>query len=284
MSNSDAGNQNVRLIASANEGTEIFVIDGRFRRVASALNRLETNLPPGLYTVKFKRGSALTEVDADLLPGAGSVEIRAPAGELAFDSAAPMEQTMTSHEYHQAAAAGISRMDPVKIGEGQAGRLLLFVRDIGADGMGNPAEGLALHDSRGRKVIDFAAFGETGHSQDTSEAAWYGCNFELTPGFYRLRVSRGGMPGLEQSLILVKDWQLQVFLVRNPRVPPGSAGFAGQARPLEETVNPAEGAIFMAGSDRGLSPAGSRSRPRTSCRCSRENSKTPCWACSAPTF
>jgi len=30
---------------------------------------METDLPPGLYTVKFKRGGALAEVDADLLPG-----------------------------------------------------------------------------------------------------------------------------------------------------------------------------------------------------------------------
>lgn len=138
MSDSDAAKQNVRLVASAEEGTEIFVIDGRFRRVASALNRIETDLPPGLYTVKFKRGGALAEVDTDLLPGAGPVEVRAPAAELAFDLAAPMEQTFTSHEYHQEAAARISRTDPVKIGEGPTGCLFLFVRDIGADGIVGP--------------------------------------------------------------------------------------------------------------------------------------------------
>jgi hypothetical protein len=254
MSNSDAEKQNVRLVASAEDGTEIFVIDGRFRRVASALNRMETALPPGLYTVKFKRGSALAEVDTDLLPGSGLVEVRAPEDELAFDSAAPMGQTTTSHEYHQAAAARISRTDPVKIGEGQSGRLLLFVRDIGADGIGRLAEGITLHDLRGRKVIDFAAFGETGHRQDTSGAAWYGCNFELSPGFYRLRVSREGMPGLEQSLILVKDWQLQVFLVRNPWLPAVSADISGQPHASRENVNLAEGTVFMARPDHGFDP------------------------------
>lgn len=254
MSNSDTARQNVRLVASAEEGTEIFVIDGRFRRVASALNRMETDLPPGLYTVKFKRGGALAEVDTDLLPGSGPVEVRAPQDELAFDSAALMEQTITSREYHQAAAARISRTDPVKIGEGRASRLFLFVRDIGADGMGNPAEGITLHDLRGRKVIDFATFGETGHSQDTSGAAWYGGNFELSPGFYRLRVSREGMPGLEQSLILVKDWQLQVFLVRNPWLPAVSADISSQPQAFGENVNLAEGAVFMARPDHGYDP------------------------------
>jgi hypothetical protein len=111
----------VRLIAKADEGTEMFVIDGDFRRVTSGLNRLETDLPPGLYTVKFKRGNVLAEVDADLLPGSNPVEVQAPKSELAFYSAAPMEQTITSHQDHEAAAIRISRMDPLPISRGRGG-------------------------------------------------------------------------------------------------------------------------------------------------------------------
>ena len=254
MSNSDSGKQTVRLIAEADEGTEIFVIDGGYRRVASALKRMETDLPSGLYTVKFKRGGALAEVDADLLPGSGPVKVQAPQRELEFASAAPMEQTISSHEYHQAAAAGMSRMDPIPIGRDRGGRLFIFVRDIGVGGIGNPAEKMTLHDPSGRKVIDFDRLGETGHVQDTSAAAWYGCNIEIAPGFYRLRVPRGGMPGLEQSLILVKDWQLQVFVVRDPRMPAVSADISGQTHGSEATVDLAAGTIFMARHGRGFDP------------------------------
>lgn len=255
MSNSDSERQKIRLIAEAGEGTEIFVIDGSFRRVASALKRMEGDLPTGLYTVKFKRGDALAEVDTDLLPGSGPVTVRAPLRELAFSSAAPMDQTITSHEYHQDAAARMSRMTPVMTGRGQGGQLFLFVRDIGVDRIGNPAEMVTLHDPQGRQVIDFCSFGETGHEKDTLAAAWYGGNFELAPGFYRLRVATSnGMPSIEQSLILGKDWQLQVFLVRDrwrPAVPPGASG---QTHASETTVDLASGSVFMARPGRGFDP------------------------------
>ena len=255
MSNSNSGKQKTRLIAEADEGTEIFVIDGSFRRVTSALKRMETDLSPGLYTVKFKRGGALVEVDADLLPGSGPVLVKAPMLKLAFASAAPMDQTITSHEYHQEAAARMSRTDPMPIDRGRGARLFLFVRDIGVDGIGNPAEKVTLHDPKGRQVIDFGSFGEIGHEQDTSAAAWYGCNFELAPGFYRLRVTdRSGMPSIEQSLILVKDWQLQVFLVRDRRQTAVSPRTSGQTHASEATVDLAAGSIFMARPDRGFDP------------------------------
>lgn len=254
MSNSDLDIKRVRLIAEADEGTEIFVIDGGFRRVASALKRMDADFPPGLYTVKFKRGGTLAEVDADLMPGSGPVEVHAPEMALSFASAAPMEQTITSHEYQQAAAADISRMDPKQISRGRGSWLFLFIRDLGVNRIGNPAEKMTLHDLRGREVIDFSRLGETGHDQDASGATWYGCNIELAPGFYRLRVARHGLPGLEQSLILVKDWQLQVFLVRDPWLSAVSPNISGQTIASEVIVNLSAGSIFMVRPGHGFDP------------------------------
>jgi hypothetical protein len=247
MSNSDSRKKTVQLIARADEGTEIFVIDGGFRRVATAIGHMETDLLPGLYTVKFKRGSALAQVDADLFPGSGPVRVQAPGETLKFTSAAPMEQTLTSHEYHQAAAADMSRKTPQRVGPGKGSRLFLFVRDIGVDGIGNPAENMTLHDLRGRKVADFAALGETQYGHDRASAAWYGCHLELSPGFYRLRAPGGDRPGLEQALVLASDWQLQVFVVRRQKT-------GSDVQHPGETVDLAAGTLFMARPGLGFNP------------------------------
>jgi hypothetical protein len=255
MSSSDSGQQKVRLIAEADEGTEIFVIDGGFRRVASALKRLETDLSPGLYTVKFKRGGALAEVDADLLPGSGPVRVQGPSDALAFSSPAPMAQTITSHETHQAKAAEVSARRPDRVGRGEGSGLFVFVRDIGVDGIGNPAEGMTLHDLRGQEVIDFGELGEAGCDRDASVAAWYGCNVELAPGFYRLRSPSRGMPDMEQALILVKDWHTQVFLVRDWRTSSAPLDISAEAHGLKGSVDLSRGTIFMSRPGHGFNPS-----------------------------
>ncbi|MCE5245084.1 MAG: hypothetical protein ABFD98_12285 [Syntrophobacteraceae bacterium] len=260
MSRSDAEKEKVRLIAEAKQGTEIFVIDGRFQRVASALERMNTLLPPGLYTVKFKRSDAIAEVDADLLPGSSPVKVSAPESELAFASAAPMLETSTSHEYHRDAAKEISRSKPKQVGRGSGGSLFLFVRDIGKEGLGNPADNVSLHDPRGRKIVDFGMIGETGYTQDSSGAAWYGCNVELAPGFYRLRVTRSGMPNLEQSLIIASDWQLQVFPTRGRSLQDPDPGGSGQSLDSKMDIDISSTTIFMARPNNGFDPSDSYAR------------------------
>ncbi len=241
----------MRLVAEAAEGTEIFVIDSNFRRVHSALNDLDIQLPPGLYTVKFKRGVSVAEVDADLLPGSPPVNVQSPIAGLSFASAAPMEYTFTSHEHHQISAETISRRAPESVGQGTGSRLFVFVRDIGESRSGNPCEGLTLHNRMGRKIIEFSKIGETDRNPDRSSAAWCGCNVELAPGFYRLRAPRHRMPDIEQSLILVKGWQLQVFLLRNGWMP--AAAFEDPVRPRrkEGVIDLGDAAIFMARNGQG---------------------------------
>lgn len=212
MSNSESDTGNVRLVADGGEpGTEIFVIDGRFNLAKRGLGRLEADLRPGLYKVKFKRGSSEAEIDAVLFPGTGTVSVAAP--KLAFSTPAPLQGTDTSHEYHQEAAQRISCQAPAKVGAGS--QLFAFARDVETPGVGNPATGLTLHDLRGRKLLDLAEISEHAFEHDSSMAAWAGCNVELDPGEYRLRVATGTGRGLEQTIVLSPGWQTQVFLVRD---------------------------------------------------------------------
>ncbi len=212
MSTSKRNQEKVRLIADGQEpGTEIYVIDGNFNVKTKGIDSLDISLPPGLYKVKFKRGSVISEVGADLFPESKDVEVSAPIME--FSSPVPLHGTDTSHEYHQAEAENLSRQKQVNLGKGS--QLLLFVRDVDTAGQGNIVEGLSLHDIQGRKVVDFASEAERAYEQNKKMASWAGCNIELDPGCYRLRLSKNEDETLEQLVVLVQDWQTQVFLVRN---------------------------------------------------------------------
>lgn len=212
MSTSSGHIGKVRLIADGQEpGTEIFVIDGKFNLVTKGIGMVEIALPPGLFKVKFKRGSVISEVDADLFPGFESVSVSAPIME--FSSPVPLRGTDTGHEYHQAAAEALSTQIQVRIAEGS--QLFVFIRDVDNAGQGNPATGLSLHDTRGRKLVDLALEAKRAYEQDTTMASWAGCNIELNPGQYRIRLNTSNDETLEQVIVLSGGWQTQVFLVRN---------------------------------------------------------------------
>jgi len=212
MSSSRRDLKYVLLTADGQEpGTEIFVIDGNFNVKTKGIDLLEVSLPPGLYKVKFKRGSVISEVGADLFPGSKEVKVSAPLME--FSSPVPLYGTDTSHEYHQTKAESLSTQIHKSLGKGS--QLLLFVRDVDIAGQGNPVEGLSLHDTQGRKLMDFASEAERAYEQNRKKASLAGCNVELDPGCYRLRLTKSEDERLEQLVVLAQNWQTQVFLVRN---------------------------------------------------------------------
>jgi len=252
MSTSDKSPVTVRLTAYAENGTEIFVIDGAFRKRASALNNLDVQLPPGLYSVKFKRGDAIVEVDADLLGEGKDVQVYPPNNSLGFTSAAPIEQTTTSHEYHQNSATDISRHQPVEVHHGGGSMLFLFVRDVDKTPMGNPAEGLILADAQGNQILCLTeSVGVLVDDKDT--ASWFACNLELDPGFYRLKSKRPSA-FLEQSVILSRDWQTQVFLVRSWGGSLLHSEAVAEAESPPGLIDFDNGAVFLAKPYEGFDP------------------------------
>src|SRR6266508_3779842 len=94
--------------------------EGRQGRV-----RLEVSarLDLGLYKIKFRAGSLIQEVHQEVAPGAGTIRVTGPT--LRFSSAAPLETTRTTHEYHEDAARALSREVHRTLGEGS--QLFLFL-------------------------------------------------------------------------------------------------------------------------------------------------------------
>jgi hypothetical protein len=207
----------VRLVITAPPGTDIFVIDSQFRALAHEGRRLDLQLMPGIYKVKFQAGSAVHEQHVVLEPGASVVELKAPP--LAFQSSVPLAGTETTHDYHMANAATFSRQVHLKDGAGAS--VFVFARNwtdtAGSDrnlplprGQ-HPATGLALHDADGRLVADLT---QTGNADLGAQDPWSACTVEVKPGPYRLRVQVPEIGTLEQIVIAPPGWQAQVFLLQ----------------------------------------------------------------------
>lgn len=207
----------VRLVITAPPGTDIFVIDSQFHALAHEGRRLDLQLMPGIYKVKFQAGSAVQEQHVVLEPGAGVVELQAPP--LAFQSSAPLAGTQSTHEYHMANAAVYSHKLHVKDGDGAS--LFVFARNWtesrGSDrnvplppGQ-HPATGLMLYDANGRLVADLE---QAGNADLAVPDPWSACTVEVKPGPYRLRVQVPEIGALEQIVIAPAGWQAQAFLLQ----------------------------------------------------------------------
>jgi len=198
----------VRLSVGAEDPTtQIFVIDGRFNLVSQGLGRLEEDLTPGLYKVKFKAGSVVKEVDAILEPGSETVYV--PAPEMDFSTSAPLVRTRTTQRVHEEQAYRLSQSAHETLGQGS--QLFVFARDLEKDNPILPAWGLTLHSLSGELLADFSELGE----RDTGQR-WAGCTLALDPGSYRLRVQTEVSEPFEQIVVACPDWQTQVFLLPRP--------------------------------------------------------------------
>jgi hypothetical protein len=185
----------------------IEVLDAGYGVRASGYGRIEEDLPTGLYTVRYAAADAVEDRNITLRPGE-PMTLDAPP-ELRFASAAPLELTSTSHEYHQHHARQLSHAAPLDRGHGA--QLFVFIRDLDVGGSGHLAQGLSLHRLDGEMLLHFGEIVEV--STASSEACWAGRNIAVDPGTYRLRLAFGRNEAVETVIVVCPGWQSQVFLL-----------------------------------------------------------------------
>jgi len=202
----------IKLVIDAGDpNTEIEILDANIDPVPlkENLSEVEVELNPGLYTVNFRAGDAVTEKDVILRPGSATQYVNLKPEEAPrFKSAAPLQRTSSSREVDQALAESLSRSEPV-MPEGHEGgsHLLLFVRDPrGGEGR-HVGNGLDLRDRFGNQLVDFASSGRHVIEQRQS-----GIHVSLNPGSYCLGLELGNGIRLEQVITTAEGWQTQIFL------------------------------------------------------------------------
>lgn len=205
MSSSDTGDR-VHLTAQApNEAVEVFVIDGSFQRIRKGVGRLETDLAPGLYKVKFKAGPVtdeqLVSLESDRKP------VHVTARNLATRSVVPVDPRRAATGLMRAAHELSSRR-PVQAA-GATG-LMVFVCDPTRRGRRPLLDGLSLLDPLGQPVDTF----ETAQVEGSAGERWAGVCLSLNPGSYRLRLETGTAGPLERVVVVSEGWQTQIIAGR----------------------------------------------------------------------
>lgn len=211
MPNSDARPRLPLRILATDEGTEIFLVDASFKRLASAVGELRAEVEPGIYKARFRSGDTMADQLLEVPPGLppGQSEILVRGEPLRFASALPLPDTRTSHEYHQ--AAWNHAWDPPDLVSGSGSLLFVLARDArkrpGERSSHVPWRGLTLCDLDGRVLLDFAEA-----PRRDADLAYASANIQLDPGTYVLRVDTELNGVLEMPVITRPDWQTQVAL------------------------------------------------------------------------
>jgi hypothetical protein len=198
-------------VRCADSATEVFVIDGQFNLRERGIGYLKTLLEPGLYKVKVRVGFETQEQSVILRDHDHTIDIP----RINFVSPAPLSQTSKTHEFQMQAAADRSRKTDLSVGQGSS--IFIFVRDWTSDtppseilpSYPNPGQGLSLRDLEGNVIADLTTQGKQSHNWEP----WAGCNVEVNPGRYLLRLETPWDVNLEQTIVASSGWQTQVFML-----------------------------------------------------------------------
>ena len=201
--------------------SEVLVVDGGMNLRARGQGRLDTALPPGIYTVRCRSGGAIKE---ELIVLARDAPVTRTYAPLAFVSPAPLQATSRSHEYHEDFAERESRTVHVDLGGG-ANPAWIFVMarawtPTGASGKpdleANPALGVYLRDAGGKVLVDLGASSRVEFTETAGKDACAGCTVRLAPGIYQLARDSSDGGRVVQAVVATQGWQTQVFLLTRP--------------------------------------------------------------------
>jgi hypothetical protein len=216
MSNSEPTPATARLVAEALDWvTEIQILDGVLQPVPGPecrLGRAEIDVPTGIYVVRFLAGGQVEEQLKAVEQSGRIYEVRQQKP-LRFPATAPLRETALSLEYHRTAATQCLSTPPQPLAgtATDSPSVLLFVRDVEAEGAVEPWRGLSLRTRSGGALIDFDAVSPKMMSRDASKH-WASCHVRVLPGAYRVRVTTRSRQ-FEQCVYACPNWQTNVFLL-----------------------------------------------------------------------
>ena len=191
---------------------EVFLIDHAFVLVDRKLGVLDRAVEQGVYKVKAQLGDASAEklvvADRDL-----TIDL---SRELSIASPVPLVGTSRTHEFHMESAATESGSVSLSVGSG-AQVFLCSRRWTGSTGPApdkRPPPGLRLLTADGATIFDVR---ESGRRHEDESDPMASATVEVDPGSYFLRWQDDEGVAAEQSLLAVRDWQSQVFLLNDAR-------------------------------------------------------------------
>jgi hypothetical protein len=203
--------EQVRLhVSTGSPLAELFLIDHTFALVDRSLGELDTQVKQGVYKLKARLGDTTVE-RLVVLKGDQTIDL---TSDLPLTSAAPLENSSKTHEFHMYPAAAESSQVSTHAGTGA--RIFLCARRWGSGQATEPNLGprplppMSLHRLDGEELAELAA--PPGFLMDAREPI-FGMTVEVDPGSYVLRWRDDSGIDAEQTVHAVRDWQVQVFLI-----------------------------------------------------------------------
>ena len=190
-------------IAAADDATEIFLINASMRRIASGLGRLQVNVKPGIYKVRFRSGASQHDKLVEVSSPGEHVDVEGPP--VLFRTAAPIYETLTTHEYQSGPAEAISKGDTHCV-IGSGGELFLFIREEDEE-KNFSLSGLTVHSLDGTELANIE------EGELNIQSRWSALSIRVDPGTYSVRVPSGGIGVYEIFVTVSHGWQTQVFMV-----------------------------------------------------------------------
>ena len=205
-----------------NAAAELLVIDSDFKLIAHGPSPLKTRVEPGIYALKAKIGSRVSERLEAIEPRAEPYAFDVPVPR--FESPMPLDNTASSREDQRDAPDQFMRAKGPRVALHSANigtsSVVLFIRDVAHTGASLSDEqrelyaksfqGFRLLDQLGRQLVDFDA-----HSVQCLQNGYVGAHVQMAPGSYVLAWGHGR----EQTCLVVnavRGWAIQIFLRLQP--------------------------------------------------------------------
>jgi hypothetical protein len=201
MSPSDQRDRVHLRVQAGDDGTEIFVTDGRFHQVARGCGRVEVKLPPGLYQLRLRAGNTVR--DEDLILDGSQPEVVKRFEALKFATPAPLAGIRETSAQQAAFINEMFGKTQVDLG-GDSGVCLFVAAPPGGH---PPARGLTLWRD-GQQVVDVNAHA----AKPATGEPWAACYMKVPAACYRLRLALPKGAYLEQSVVAAPGWHTQLFL------------------------------------------------------------------------
>lgn len=194
------------VVDTQTPGTEITIIDSAGKVVESAAQRLDRDLSPALYKIRYRVGDRVVDQLIELPPGEGAFAVDTP--ELPILSAIPLS---TGADAQSDPAQFLDQlMRRPRIDPSKRASLFIFVMPD-PDSSPEPAplpekpgSGVSVHTFSGEKVGDL----ENAEIQHGCSA----CTIPVDSGSYLLRVQMPPGRPIEQTLVAVDGWQTQFYV------------------------------------------------------------------------
>lgn len=238
-------------------GAEVLLVDGHQRLVARGVERLRTNVLPGVYTARVLIGEALRDERIIVRPEKPFSRDLAPPP---VSSAIPLTGSAQSHEYHQDAVRNAAA-DEIVIHDDDDSRVFVVLREWTSEGVGRRSSGplaptLMLWAADGSDLHAFNSDMADAGAHDRAAVQGVG----VRAGFYRL-ASRVGDAIVEMPVYALAGWHTQIYLLSQP-TPEGLAPDLGRASVLWATPNavfdPAREDLLVLESLRSAAESGQR--------------------------